>query len=70
MPRMPLAKTTSQDAFQAVHEPGDGDGGREAHEQVDVVVLAVELDQLAAEVAERRRRWKRKDAGSKGHAGW
>ena len=51
MPRMPLAKTTSQDALQAVHEPGDGDGGRKAHEKVDMVVLAVELDQLASEVS-------------------
>ena len=38
------------DALERVDQLGQGDLRREVHQQVDVVVLAVELDQLALEV--------------------
>src|SRR5205809_4845636 len=39
-----------QGAPVAAAEQGDGDGGREVHQQVDVICLAVELAELRAEV--------------------
>jgi len=45
-----LAQPAGGDALERVHQPGDRDVRRVGDEQVDVVVLAVRLDQLGAEV--------------------
>ena len=45
-----LAQQTAGDALEAVHEVGDGDLGRVLHQQVDMIILAVHLDQLRLEV--------------------
>src|SRR5215204_984455 len=45
-----LAQLPRGDALEGVHQPGDGDLRRVGHEQVHVVVLAVHLDELGAEV--------------------
>src|SRR5215472_6932323 len=36
--------------FEAVDQPGDGDGGREVHQQVDMLGFPVELAEVCAEV--------------------
>lgn len=41
--RILLAEPAGTDALEAVDELGQGNFGREVHESVDVVVLAVEL---------------------------
>jgi hypothetical protein len=45
-----LAESAGGDALEAVDQLGEGDLRREVHEQVDVVVLAVELHPFACEV--------------------
>jgi putative transposase len=45
-----LPHPARRDSLEAVDKPGQGDLGRKVHEQVHVVVLAVELLQLALEV--------------------
>ncbi len=45
-----LTEASGGHALEGVHQPGHGDLRREVHEEVDVVVLAVELDQLGLEV--------------------
>src|SRR5690606_37592851 len=45
-----LAEAPGGHALEGVHQLGHGDLRREVHEEVDVVVLAVELDQLGLEV--------------------
>ena len=45
-----LAEPAGGDALEAVDQLGHGDLRREVHQQVDVVVLAVELHQLGFEV--------------------
>ena len=45
-----LAEPAGGDALERVDQVGEGDGGREADHQVDVVVFAVELFERAAEV--------------------
>ncbi|GAA4884648.1 hypothetical protein GCM10023235_76940 [Kitasatospora terrestris] len=47
-----LAHAAGADALEAVDELGRGDLGWDIHEQVDVVVLAVELDRLDLESAQ------------------
>jgi hypothetical protein len=37
-------------ALQRIGQPGDGDGGREVHQQVHMARLAVELAEFGAEV--------------------
>lgn len=46
-----LAEKAAGDALQAVDESGDGHLGGIGHEEVDVVVLAVHLDEFPLEVA-------------------
>ncbi|MBB5938418.1 hypothetical protein FHS42_005507 [Streptomyces zagrosensis] len=48
--RILLAEPAGTDALEAVDQLGRGNFRRDVHEQVDVVVLAVALDQLAFEV--------------------
>lgn len=50
MTRMVPAQTPTGDPFEGVDQTGQLDGGGEPDEQMDVVVLAVELAQLHAEV--------------------
>ena len=45
-----LAEAPGGHALEGVHQLGHGDLRREVHEEVDVVVRAVELDQLGLEV--------------------
>lgn len=45
-----LPQQATGDAFEAVHEIGDSHLGRVFHKQVNVIVLAVHLDQLRLEV--------------------
>src|SRR5690606_39836376 len=45
-----LPQQATGDAFDAVHEIGDSHLGRVFHKQVNVIVLAVHLDQLRLEV--------------------
>jgi hypothetical protein len=50
-----LPQPPGRDALQAIDEPGQCDGRGKVDEQVDVLGLAVELDQFAAEVLTDRR---------------
>ena len=50
----PAASAATGHALEAVDQLGQGDLGWEVDEQVDVVVLAVELDQLGLEVGAHR----------------
>jgi hypothetical protein len=45
-----LAQSPGGDALERVHQAGDGHVWRGGDEQVDVVVLAIYLNQLGAEV--------------------
>jgi len=49
-----LAHPPGEHALERVDQLGQGNLGREVHWQVDVVGLAVELDQLALEVLTHR----------------
>jgi hypothetical protein len=59
-----LAQPASRDALEGVHQPGDRDLRGVDHEQVDGVVLAVQLDQLGAQV--RDTRWRTPRQGRPG----
>lgn len=50
MPVELLSQVTGRYAFEAVDQPGQGGRRRIVHEEVDVVVLAVELAEFGAEV--------------------
>jgi putative transposase len=50
-----LSQPAGGDALQRVHKPRDGNVGFGAHDQMDVVVLTIHLDQFGAEVDTRAR---------------
>ncbi len=47
---MPLPQESAGDAFEAVHQRRDGYFGRMVHQQVNVIILAVHLDQVSLKV--------------------